>query len=457
MFWNRKPKPAKDAESPGNSAREGGDPGTGGSSWIVRAQRDELLDAIDWVSTSTDIESMLLRIVDSAVKVARAERGLLIQPGQDGELEVRIARTGDKQNFTGELRYSTRNVREVMRSGQSMMVHVPNDEQALALGSSIHDLRLRAVMCVPLVFGARVAGSRLDGSVLYVDSRVQARKFSADDLQAFEALAGLMRVALEKQASIDAMLEKERMVEERRIMAEIQRDLMPSQAPARRGWELHAWYRPAEETSGDFYDFIPMSGERLGLAVGDASGHGVGPALIAASTQAALRSILGLTSDLQQAITVLNHDVSARVRSGRFCTLHTSILEPDGSVWMLNAGHPAAILWRASSSNTELFESNGPGLGMLEDHSYTESVKLRLETGDLLVILSDGITETAKAQDRSRLYDVEGVREFLAERASANLPLKSLREQLVESLARFSGGVQADDMTILLARKVADR
>lgn len=458
-FWNRK-KPEEEstpAATPvtppaAEPAAPREDPLSSGA---VRSHRDALFEAIAWVSQSNDTASMLERIVDSSIEVTRAERGFLILPDAKGDLVVRIARGRNKKPISGELRYSTSVVRRVMADNQPVNLTVPNDSAALEIGSSVLDLGLRAAMCVPLVTGGSDASSRGERGVLYVDSKINTRRFHAEDLQTFVALSGQLRVALEKQRFHEESLEKKRLEEERRLMGEIQKDLMPSIPRDVPGWDVFGWYRPAEGTTGDFYDFFKLKNGRLGVLLGDASGHGVGPSLIATAAQSSLRSLLRMTDDLSRAVTLLNEDIGPRMDDGRFCTLFAGILHDSGELLMVNAGHPPAWIWRAKTGQIDAFPNDGPALGMLDEFEFPEATRTSLEEGDVLIVLSDGILEAAKLGEPGTLFGDDGVRAIIAAHAPCGASAKALTEALVSEVLRYSGGEQADDITVVIVRRTA--
>jgi len=419
----------------------------------MRTHRDALIEAIAWISQSDHVEAMLERIVDSSIQVTQAERGFLIERHSNGELRVRIARERQQRPIgRGDQRFSESTVKRVLDEQQPQRLKVRNTQEADAHGSSIRDLGLRALMCVPL----STDGGATRRGVLYVDSRASARDFGDSDLQTFEALSGLVRVALDKQRSVDARIESERLLEERRIMAEIQGKLMPGAFQSRWGWEIHGWYQPAEVASGDFYDIVPLNRQRIGIAVGDVSGHGIGPALIAATAQAGLRAILRLDADLPQALSVLHQDITQRMADGHFCTLLAALLCEDGAASIVNAGHPAALLWRAADGSVESLESHHPGLGMLEEHVYDAAIEIRMHPGDVLLLVSDGITEARQRKARHEFFGEERVRALLGQQAAAGRDARAIREALIREVQAFTGGKVHDDLTVMVVQRRAE-
>jgi len=237
-------------------------------------------------------------------------------------------------------------------------------------------------------------------------------------------------------------------------MAEIQGKLMPGAFQSCWGWDIFGWYRPAEGTTGDFYDFIPLKGQRLAMLLGDASGHGVGPSLIATAAQSALRSTLKLTDDLPRAVSLLNEDIGPRMDDGRFCTMFASVLHADGSVWMVNAGHPPALLWRARDGSVESFGNHGPALGMIDEFEFTESTRMQMQAGDVLIVLSDGILEAERLGDRSALFGEQGVLAVLQRHAAEGASAKALTEALIREVQAFTGGKVQDDLTVMAVRRI---
>src|SRR5262245_5599799 len=313
-----------------------------------------LLEAIARVSEARDLESLLMDIVDSSIEMTGAERGLLVLRGaRDGELAVRVSRQRGKKPATGDMRYSTTVAGKVMGEGRPLRAQVHSESEALELGRSVYDLKLRAVMCVPLS-GPAPEGASVPPpkGVLYVDSRAATRQFSQQDLALFAALAQHISIAMmNAQLQLDS-LEKVRLEQSLELASAIQRDLMP-RIPTIPGWDLAGWYGPAEQTGADFYDFLRVGKSNLALVVGDVTGHGIGPALITASAQGSLRTSLRLNPDPGAVVTLLNQDLCERIEDGRFLTLFLGTLATSGELRALNAGHSEPFLWRKAEGRIE--------------------------------------------------------------------------------------------------------
>jgi sigma-B regulation protein RsbU (phosphoserine phosphatase) len=175
--------------------------------------------------------------------------------------------------------------------------------------------------------------------------------------------------------------------------AEIQADLLPSQAPIIEGWDLAARCVPANQVGGDFYDWQHLSQGKLSITVGDVMGKGIPAALLMASVRAVLRAVGPSSSPapaVQTAASVLATDLT---RSGAFVTLFHAQLElATGQLRYVDAGHGYVRLWRARSG-IERLPAKGLPLGVLDDEVYEEGV-VTMEPGDVLLIYSDGLTES---------------------------------------------------------------
>jgi serine phosphatase RsbU (regulator of sigma subunit) len=425
-----------------------------------RSRVEVLLGAIASVTESRDLEPLLVDIVDRSIEVTGAERGMLLLTGSGGALEVRVARGRGAidlgSDVPGELRFSTSIASQVLESSSALRATVSSDSEALELGRSVFDLKLRAAMCVPLAAGREKdhIGAPPIG-VLYVDSRAATRRFSQSDLSFFAALAQHISISLENARLHLDSLEKSKLEQSLELASAIQRDLMPELPESSCGFELGGFFRPAERAGGDFYDVVPLKGERLALVVGDVSGHGIGPALITASAQAGLRSYLRIVPDVAQVVTLLNQDLSERIDDGRFLTLLIGILCDDGSLEVVNGGHADPMIWRVATGKVETLAGGGPALGLIDDFEFEVTGSAKLAPGDVLVIFSDGFSEARDPDDHSHMLGETGVADELAAAASEGLGAREITARLVKVALNICKDFREDDMTLLVLRHPA--
>ncbi len=386
FFWNRdepqKPADQRDRGGQGDSAGLM----TGNPAEDERSLRI-LLESIAEVGSSLELDQVLGGIVDKSLQVTDAERALLLLGPSPDELQIKIARAREGGDLTIDQQYSTSVVRRSLTEGQPVRSVVQSDREALELGQSVFDLKLRAVMCAPLQVKDKTIGA------IYVDSRGQRREFSARDLALFGALSAQLAIAVENARLLQDSLAKIRLEKDVEVLKRIQRHLLapvPERVP---GLELALQYVPVEGASGDTYDFVPLGAGRMAFLIGDVTGHGIGAALLTHAAQAAMRSYLELLDDVQQVVSRLNNRLVAGVETGNFMSLLLVIVDTKArTLHYVNAGHPGLIHVSAGGA-TEL-EKTGMVLGVVADQHYAARGPIPLAPGDLLFLRTDGVDET---------------------------------------------------------------
>lgn len=207
-----------------------------------------------------------------------------------------------------------------------------------------------------------------------------------------------------------------------------------------------AW--TATATCGDYFDFFGLPDRGVVLAIGDVCGHGLGAALLMAETRAYLRSLLRSRSKLPMAFEVLNRSISEDVESGVFVTLLAARLDPDKrSLVYASAGHvPGYIIDRHGEVRQEL-PPTGPALGILENQHSKSSDHIPLQPGDLLLLLTDGVTETRAPH--GSFFEAWGALDLI--RKHRNETARSIVDRLYEGTRSFAQAKpQRDDITMVV-------
>ena len=188
--------------------------------------------------------------------------------------------------------------------------------------------------------------------------------------------------------------------EQMRIAHEIQQGLFPKAAPRLKGYDLAGLTESAEETGGDYYDYIPMAKGCYGLVVGDVTGHGIGPALLMAETRAYLRILADENNDVGQILTRANRVLNEDIDPERFVTLLFVLLDPKARVIRYaSAGHPPGLWIDGKGKPKQELRRTGIPLGLRPDTEYTVSKDYPLANGDLLALMTDGVEESLSASN----------------------------------------------------------
>jgi serine phosphatase RsbU (regulator of sigma subunit) len=242
--------------------------------------------------------------------------------------------------------------------------------------------------------------------------------------------------------------------QELRVARRIQHASLPKEVPELEGWEISPHYKPAREVGGDFYDFHPLSEGRLGLVVGDATGHGVPAALVMSTTcgmlQVAAQALA--SSSPKEVLSRVNETLIARIPPSMFVTCFYAILDPaSGSLSYANAGHDLPYLHRRNGHAEEL-RARGMPLGLMPGMSYEEGeASLREEHG--VLFYSDGLVEAHNP--KGEMFGFPRLRALVAEHGQRG----SLIDSLLDALYSFvgEGWDQEDDITILTLERSARR
>ncbi len=244
--------------------------------------------------------------------------------------------------------------------------------------------------------------------------------------------------------------EKEAMRREMDIAAEIQRSLLPEACPSIEGFELAAESVPAREVGGDFYDFIPLPDGRWGLVIADVSGKGVPAALLMALSRGLIRSYSQDRPSILNALHVANSYVLEDTRSEMFVTCFYAVIDPGTrTLTYVNAGHNPPVVSRREG-HVVMLPATAVPLGVMDKPSLEEQT-CSLETGDLVVMYTDGITEAQSPYGEE--FGVTRLREIL--RHCDGLSAAETKQRIMTAVQTFAGGQpQFDDMTAILLRVV---
>lgn len=241
----------------------------------------------------------------------------------------------------------------------------------------------------------------------------------------------------------------ERSKSELRIASDIQRSFLPEHIPPIVGFDLAAVSVPAMEVGGDFYDFIPGEGGRLGMVIADVSGKSVPAALFMALSRTIVRANATHHESGTEVLQDANNMISTDSRSGMFVTLFYGVLdEKSRDLVYANAGHPPPLLFRSSLDNFKELEVTGIALGALCGMEYEER-KIGLMPGDVLVLYTDGVTEAinrdVEQYGTTRLCSIV--------RRTHHLPAQKIMECILEDISCFSGDqAQFDDITMVIVK-----
>jgi phosphoserine phosphatase len=401
-----------------------------------------ILEITRRLTATSELDPLLSAIETSTRRVIGCERAsVFLHDAPAGELYARLATGVSAIRFPAD-----RGVAGAAFCCGSVL-HVPdayadtrfNPEVDRATG-----FRTRNILARPLVgwdgvpVGVMQAINKTNGG------------FTPWDEVVLRTLAAQVGVAIQRQVLLEALHEKQALDHELAIARMIQQRLLPASAPPVPGYDLAGWNQPANATGGDFYDFLPLPEGRLALAVGDATGHGVGPALMSTGCRAFARAVLSESAELAAAVPRVNHLLSADMSPGHFVTAFFGVLDPQTHrLTYLSAGQGPVTVFRTDGTTVEL-DVHGPPLGLAPDLPFDPPGVVELHPGDLIVLLTDGFYEWANA-DRER-FGTERMGQTI--RASSGLAAEDVIRAAYAAVTAFAlGAPQHDDLTAVVLKR----
>jgi serine phosphatase RsbU (regulator of sigma subunit) len=252
------------------------------------------------------------------------------------------------------------------------------------------------------------------------------------------------RLALENEQFRRELIRRERLARELEIAREIQRYILPPRCPDLDGYEMAVEYRPAREVGGDLYDF-DRTNQTLRIVIGDVSGKSIPAALYGAVFSGQMRTLLAQTMAPAEMLSLLNSNLISRYQTNNHIAVASLELNlQTGEVIIANGGMPFPYLVRAGEVTR--IAAAGVPLGLLEEATYDEHL-FRLETGDLLLLTSDGTTDAVSPE--GELYDSRRLMESIRRHAPEGVT--ELLEKLCSRIDEFTGETDLDDDITLMA------
>src|SRR5690348_15658134 len=352
---------------------------------LSRRDLEAILDVTKGLAAPFDLTTMLGAVVAAAKQVLHAERGSVwLYDAPNGELVLEVA-TGIKP------------VRVPWQSGlvgasarSRAIINVPDCYADPRFDPSVDKAsgyRTRCMLTLPLVDHQDV----LVG-VMQVLNKIGGT-FDRDDEALATALAAQCAVALQRVRMTDALIEGEKMRKALEMAREVQMSTLPAAMPAVPSYDIAALFHPAELTGGDTYD-VALIDQGLLLVLGDATGHGIAPALSVTQMQAMLRMAFRLGADLETAYVQLNNRLADTLADDRFITAFIGLLDPRTHELRFHSGGQGPIIrYRAASGDFERFKPTSFPLGAMPLAAVRRAMSVTMQPGDILVLASDGIYE----------------------------------------------------------------
>lgn len=450
----------------------------------LRHERNELLNQKDVVfsfvydvgevfagAETVEVHELLKRVLSYALRTGRAGAGALylVEPGGEtlraeavagifppivGGVDDGIETAFSKVRYVEEL---VRN--QVVRVGEGLLGEVLARGGPIVIEEAETDTRvprfrqdfltIHSILLVPLRFRQEIIG------VMAVVNRIDGRPFTASDASLLQALADQAAVSIHYATVSLALDEKRRMDRDLDLARQIQMALLPKEVPQVEGYELAAFSLPAEQVGGDYYDFVQVDGDHLGIAVADVSGKSVSGAIVMSVCRSILRLEARGCLSPGVVLKAVNRAMSGDMSEDMFVSMVYMIVNlRTREVTVARAGHMEPMIHSGHGGGVRVVASKGMAIGLADPDTFEAALEegaARLQEGDYLTVYTDGVTE---AQDRKGqewgLHSLaEAVGAVALERGSASEAADQVRQRLLQFTVDLP---QHDDMTMVVLK-----
>jgi sigma-B regulation protein RsbU (phosphoserine phosphatase) len=415
----------------------------------VPAQQDALLRLLDVtceLARHHTLDQILQTVTTGACEALGCERASLYLYDAENnevytravtELELEEIRSSADRGITGW----------VVRNRQLANIPDPAADPRWNAGFDRQTgFHTRSILAAPIVASA---DDRLLGVLQLLNKH--GGTFGSFDEQVIRAFAAHAATALERAALVDdARLSHELQIAVN-MGRRIQSSFLPRRLPEIPGYEVGAWWRPAELVSGDYYDVVPLRDGRLGLVVADVSGHGVGPSLLMASVRAMVHVLTRRRTEPGEIVPLLAETISPDLDGGTFLTLLMAALDPQThELTFVNAGHGPALVFHRETRTFQTLKTTSLPLGFISDFTPQASLKLTMGPGDLLILATDGLIELLN--DAGDMFGRPRLEQLIQRHCTLAAP--DLVMAIQDTIAEFLGECQPlDDVTLMVVER----
>ncbi|MFT6005862.1 MAG: sigma-B regulation protein RsbU (phosphoserine phosphatase) [Pseudoalteromonas tetraodonis] len=411
---------------------------------ITRESLVNILEILHSLATPEGLDELLRKIIDVGRAAIVAEAGILWLVDDDEQLLNQVI---PHKNNPPTLKLGESWAGLCAQNGDISNIHDCRDDAVfIAHPFELENAETRSLLNVPIIGQA----DNVIGVMQWLGANVG--QFDNHDEWIGPALAAQAAVAIQHSKMTDELLATATLGQEVALAREIQMSTLPSEMPDLNDYDLHGHFQPTDHTGGDLYDIV-MINEKLFLLMGDATGHGFGPALSATQMQAMLRVAFRLGADLDSAYMQVNNQLEEDLPDDRFITAFIGFLDPRTHVVTYHSGGQGPLLhYKAAEDLCEWFKPTHFPLGVMPIDEPLQPHTIELQPGDILALISDGVYEYNNSHAEE--FGEQRVAEIV--QTNSTQPMSELNDAILERLHDFAGDVtQADDITMVLVRRQA--
>lgn len=402
-------------------------------------EAETLLEVEKSLSLTLNLNELLELILDSLSKVVRYDAAAIFLIDKEKQEIEHIKARGFDPALEPDLQ---------LKIGEGLAGWAAKTQSSLIVPNVREDPRYvearvetRSGMVVPILSQNKIMG-------VFSLENDELDAYHQQDLELLEAFASLAAVSLERARQHEEILEKRKLEEELSIARRIQQSFLPRRKPELPGFDISGINVPSEQVGGDYYDFIPIIENQMGVAIADVSGKGIPAALIMASFRASLIAEIRNNYAIRSIMFKVNNLLFESTAWENYVTAVYGVLDMKNHIFTFsNGGHNAPIL-RHADGKMEYLTEGGVALGMFENSRYEER-PVGLTPGEITVFYTDGVTEAKNRSEEE--FGTRRLKQVIDD--SHQLSARRIRENIYDAVRRFTGDVpQADDITLMVIK-----
>lgn len=401
-----------------------------------------LLDITRSLGVSLDLEKILPSVLEGIFEILpEASRGCIMLVDRRTEELVAYAKKDSAGKANAPPPISRTISEKVLSECKAILSTDAGVDERFQASDSVLELKMRSVMCAPLVGAANEAFG-----MIHLDAQDPSLQFNSDDLDILVNIANLVGQAVDHANLHQTQLQFDRRERDLETARQVQQHFLPQERPQVEGYQVAHYYKPADAVGGDYFGYIKLPDGQLAIAVGDVAGHGVPAALLMARLCAEARYCLVTDIIASDAVASLNRELSKQSFS-YFITFALCVLDPvRHELTVVNSGHMPPLLRRAETGEVEEVGASlaSPPLGIDPTLQYQQAT-VRLNPGDVVMMYTDGISECPSPAGPR--YGIERIRELVG----AAKDTEELMATLLADVRQFTQHMPQEDDTCVVA------
>lgn len=424
---------------------------TGFSTFSESLDLSTVVKASQTISGEIDLNRLLTNIMKLSIENAGAQSGsLILENEKNKKLYIEVSGKEDGTilitepvHIDSEPEIAASVINYAYKTGENIVIHDASIDERFSSDPYIIKKNPKSILCSPIRHKGKMTG------ILYLENNLSTGAFTPDRIELLHILSSQAAISIENSRLIVSRENEAKLRTEMNIAADIQRVLLPDD-PKIEGFEITPYMKPADDVGGDYYDVINTD-KKDWVVIGDVSGHGVPAGLIMMMVQTAIQTVVRKYPDMRpsEMLNAVNETVKyniGKMKNDKYMTITVFSFEKDGNA-LYSGLHQNLIIYRASTDEVEEVPSAGIWLSAWDMGQKNVDSNLKLNSGDILFLYTDGITE---AKDKNKkMFSEERLVKLIKETSLQST--EKMRDRVLEELKEYRTD---DDVTMLILKKV---